>query len=500
MVGYKLFTPAPSRRPDMGEIALSGAVGVAGAAALGFAAALTRTRRRRGERRSALSELLPAEAWAREHARKVERIATALRERKSTRPLSLRKRAPSHEVPKADDLRRRDEKIDISDLDAILEIDEAARTCTAEAGVTFVDLVAATMRYGLVPLVVPELKTITVGGAVSGCSIESTSFRYGGFHDTCLEYEVVTAKGEILVCTPENENALVFQMIHGSFGTLGILTRLKFRLMPAKRYVNVVYEKYRALRDFQAAVNGHFVRRDVDFLDGMIHSPTEYVLSCGRFVDEAPYANRYDWLKVYYRSTRERAEDYLRTADYFFRYDRGVTNVRPRSFLGRLFFGKLLSSTTLLTIAERAPWLLRARKPSMTLDVFLPFSKVPAFLAWYEGEFGFYPLWCVPYRRVRDYEWVNPRIFDGLKDELFFDLAIYGMKQPPGKNCHRIMEKKLRELGGIKTLIDLNYYPEDEFWETWNKVNYDAVKARTDPDNVLRDLYTKTCRTARGVA
>ena len=58
---------------------------------------------------------------------------------------------------------------------------------------TFVDLVAATLRHGLVPIVVPELKTITIGGAVAGCSIESMSFRYGGFHDTCLEYEVITA-------------------------------------------------------------------------------------------------------------------------------------------------------------------------------------------------------------------------------------------------------------------------------------------------------------------
>ena len=100
-------------------------------------------------------------------------------------------------MPKGGDLRRRDDKIDISDLTSILSVDPVNRICVAESGVMFCDLVEATLRHGLVPIVVPELKTITIGGAVSGCSIESMSYRYGGFHDTCLEYEVITATGEV---------------------------------------------------------------------------------------------------------------------------------------------------------------------------------------------------------------------------------------------------------------------------------------------------------------
>lgn len=98
------------------------------------------------------------------------------------------------------------------------------------------------MKYGLVPIIVPELKTITIGGAVSGCSIESMSYKYGGFHDSCLEYEVVTATGEVLVCARDNENSLIFQMMHGTFGTLGIITKIKFKLIPAKPFVKVNYK------------------------------------------------------------------------------------------------------------------------------------------------------------------------------------------------------------------------------------------------------------------
>jgi hypothetical protein len=73
------------------------------------------------------------------------------------------------------------------------------------------------------------------------------------------------------------------------------------------------------------------------------------------------------------------------------------------------------------------------------------------------------------------------------------------MKQPADKNVHKLIEDKLRELGGIKTLISHNYYSREEFWQTWNKPNYDKVKSITDPHNVFRDLYTKTCQAAMGI-
>jgi FAD/FMN-containing dehydrogenase len=44
----------------------------------------------------------------------------------------------------------------------------------------------------------PRHETFTVGGAVAGCSLESMSFRRGGFHDTCLAYEVITGDGDVL--------------------------------------------------------------------------------------------------------------------------------------------------------------------------------------------------------------------------------------------------------------------------------------------------------------
>jgi hypothetical protein len=433
------------------------------------------------------------------HEQKIERIAGQLRERKSARPVSFKKRAVSHEVPRPSDKRYSDEKIDLSDLDEILHIDTEKRICIAEPGVTFLDLVTATMKYGLVPIIVPELKTITIGGAVAGCSIESMSYKYGGFHDTCLEYEIISAKGEVLTCTPQNENSLLFQMVHGTFGTLGIISRLKFKLIPAKPFVKVTYEKYDDIEDYISAIWRHYKNEDVDFLDGIIHSPTECVLSAADFVDQAPYTHHYDWMRIYYLSTKKRKEDYLKTPDYYFRYDKGVTNVYPKSFFGRLLFGKIINSTRVLGFVEKFRRLIPSDKIPVTVDLFIPYSKVGLFLEWYKEEVNHFPLWCVPYKLVREYEWVSTDLLNRIKDKLILDLAIYGMKKKGDKNYYKIIEDELMRIGGIKTLISNNYYSESDFWKIWNKENYDKVKSTTDPNNIFRDLYTKTCRTAMGI-
>jgi FAD/FMN-containing dehydrogenase len=433
------------------------------------------------------------------HEEKVSRIAKQLKERKGTMPLTLKKKSVSHQVPKPGDKKFTDEKLDISDLDEIIKIDVENRICIAEPGVTFAKLVDATVQYGLAPVVVPELRTITIGGAVAGCSIESMSYKFGGFHDNCLEYEVLTAKGDVLICTPDNENQLVFQMVHGTFGTLGIITQLKFRLIPIKPFVKVTYEKFRSLEAYKEAIWAHYIKRDVDFMDGLIHSPEEYVLSTGNFVDKAPYTHRYDWMRIYYLSTSKRKEDYLKTPDYFFRYNKGVTNVIPKSFIGRLLFGKLTNSNNTLKVANAFAKVFPSIVFPITIDTFIPFSRMEEFMAWYKKEVNHFPLWCVPYKIVRQYEWISDEFLNNVTDELFLDIALYGMRRKDAEHYYRIIEKKLIELGAIKTLISVNLYSEEEFWKIWNKNNFDLVKGKTDPDNIFRGLYEKTCRASRGL-
>jgi len=97
---------------------------------------------------------------------------------------------------------------------------------------TFEDFTDATLSMGLRPPVVPELKTITVGGAVSGVGIEASSFRYGLVHEMVEEMEVLCGDGTIRICRRDNENADLFHAMPNSYGTLGYILRLRVKLLP----------------------------------------------------------------------------------------------------------------------------------------------------------------------------------------------------------------------------------------------------------------------------
>lgn len=430
------------------------------------------------------------------HKEKVERIARRLKERKSKKPVSLKKKAVSHQVPKPQDKKYSDEKIDISNLNEILSIDAEKKICIAEPGVTFFDLVKATLKQNLIPMTVPEHKAITIGGAVAGCSIESMSYKYGGFHDSCIEYEIITAKGDVLICSPEKDN-LIFQMMHGTFGTLGIISKITFKLIPAKKFIRMINEKYETLEDYKSAISNHIRLNDIDFMDGIIYSEKEYVLCIGNFTDNAPYTNNYNWTKVYYISTKKRKEDYIKTIDYFFRYDNGTTIPNQKTFLGRLLLGKFCGSTTILNLANRFHKLISPKKIPVIVDLFIPFSKMNDFMDWYRNEINFFPLWMVPYKQPHLYEWIEPSFLEN-PDELVLDIAIYGLKKSEDKDYYRIIEEELMKIRGLKTLISNNFYSEDEFWKVWNKKNYYKIKKITDPDNIFRDLYEKICKSSMG--
>ena len=64
------------------------------------------------------------------------------------------------------------------------------------------DLTRACLAHGVMPAVVPQLKTITLGGAVAGVGIESSSHRHGLVHDTMLELDVLLGDGRVVSCTP----------------------------------------------------------------------------------------------------------------------------------------------------------------------------------------------------------------------------------------------------------------------------------------------------------
>jgi hypothetical protein len=130
-------------------------------------------------------------------------------------------------------------------------IDAERMTADVEGMITYEALVEETLRYGLLPAVVPQLKTITVGGAVSGLGIESSSFKYGLVHETVEAMEILTGNGDIVACSARRNPDLFFGFPN-SYGTLGYALRLTIRLVPAAPYVYLTHTRFRAPDSFFA--------------------------------------------------------------------------------------------------------------------------------------------------------------------------------------------------------------------------------------------------------
>src|SRR6201998_3779758 len=160
---------------------------------------------------------------------------------------------------------------DRSGLPDVISVDPESHTADVAGMCTYENLLAATLPYGLSPLVVPQLKTITLGGAVTGLGIESASFRNGLPHESVLEMDILTGAGELLTAS-RGQHSDLFRAFPNSYGTLGYSTRLRIALEPVAPFVTLRHVRFRSLPDMVAAMEriidtGGQGGTPVDYLD-----------------------------------------------------------------------------------------------------------------------------------------------------------------------------------------------------------------------------------------
>ncbi len=201
--------------------------------------------------------------------------------------------------------------LDTSGLTGVLGVDPETRTADVAGMCTYADLVAATLPYGLSPLVVPQLKTITLGGAVSGLGIESSSFRNGLPHESVLEMDILTGAGDLLT-TSRTQHPDLFRAFPNSYGTLGYSTRLRIELESVAPFVALRHVRFRSLPDLVAAMEriidtGGQGGTPVDYLDGVVFSADESYLCVGRRTTTPGPVSDYTGRNIYYQSIRHDA-------------------------------------------------------------------------------------------------------------------------------------------------------------------------------------------------
>ena len=118
----------------------------------------------------------------------------------------------------------------------VLEVDTRNMTATLEPGVLLMEFPAALEGTGLFYPPDPGEKTATMGGNVMTNAGGMRAVRYGVTRDYVLGMQVVLADGSILELGGKNVKTSsgysLLDLMIGSEGTLGFLTRLTVRLVP----------------------------------------------------------------------------------------------------------------------------------------------------------------------------------------------------------------------------------------------------------------------------
>ncbi len=424
--------------------------------------------------------------------------------------------------------------LDVSGLTGVIAVDTGAGTADVQGMCTYEDLVDVTLPRGFIPYVVPQLRTITLGGAVTGLGIESTSFRNGLPHESVLEMDVLTGSGELVTTRPGDA---LFDAFPNSYGSLGYATRIRIRLERVPGHADLRHVRFDDLDALAKAVAVVVEQREwdgtrVDGVDGVVFAPGEAYLTLARWsanpdssaiasgaTPEPPQTNRvsdYTGMQPYFRSIQERATDRLTMHDYLWRWDTDwfwcsgafglhdprVRRLWPRRWRRSDVYHRLVGLENRYGVVARID---RARgrpaRERVIQDIEVPVDRLAEFLVWFEEHVGMRPVWLCPLR-LHDPDgpgtaraWPSYPLTPGTT---YVNVGFWGtVPIAPGAadgDVNRAVEAKVTELGGHKSLYSDAYYDQETFNRLYGVDNLQRVRQQTDPDHRLTGLYEKAVK------
>jgi delta24-sterol reductase len=389
--------------------------------------------------------------------------------------------------------------IDTSELKSILDIRPSKKRITVEPNVSMAELLDATLAFNLIPKVVPEFPQITVGGAVMGGAAESSAIKYGGFHESCTEYEVVLGNGILVTASPTN-NPELFRELACSYGTLGILTSVTLELIDAKPFVTLTMETTQTMPDLSKVSSNN-----IDFYEAIVFSEDLAVSITGALSERNSlpikrFSRRRDeWFSEVVHSIAKSgsaAAFQIPVRDYLFRYDRGAFWMAKYAFkflhvpynrLSRFICSPFCSTQYLYGKLHAA----NISQRYVIQDMCLPQKNVEPLISFCARTANIYPIWLLP---IRNKEAVQP-IFSPLTS-IRGNACNVGMWGEVPKNqdfeeLNRAIEAKLTSLSGRKTLYAHAYYTEVEFRSLYDFRQYARLRKKYHAAPALASIEEK---------
>ena len=310
----------------------------------------------------------------------------------------------------------------VNPFDDIIEINTKTKTVHVGAMIEIGKLMNYLYPLGYALPVVPEFKSLTVGGLiVGGGGISSSSANNGYFHLHCIEYTVVLGNGEIIKVSKE-KHAELFSALPLSYGTLGTIVDVKMSIIKIKPNVLLEFECLTSEKEVERVVTRS---KDYDFMEGIMYSKDRIVMIKGIFVDKLvyPVIDNTMWYDEYYYqyintySKEGKKQCSMNGLEYYFRHDRGAYWI-GKSLIGDDVIGRTinpfinhasdkhnLSHTILRQLFDYNKIIME--------DVMIPSSLVSNVVSAIDSTYTIYPLWLCPCRMQHE-------------DAFYINIGIYG--------------------------------------------------------------------------
>jgi len=144
--------------------------------------------------------------------------------------------------------------IDYSRLNRMISFDAATGVLECEAGVSLAEILEAFVPRGFFLPVLPGTKFVTVGGAIANDIHGKNHHRDGTFSQFLDSFELLTAAGDVLTCSPES-NPDVFWATAGGIGLTGLILTARIRLQRVESaYMAVDYFRAHNIDEALAAM------------------------------------------------------------------------------------------------------------------------------------------------------------------------------------------------------------------------------------------------------
>ncbi len=449
-----------------------------------------------------------------DYNKKIEKISNVLKT--NDRLVTTNRKGHNHRDL---NFKKNQKRIDTNSLDNVLSITENHIDC--ESAVNVGKINRLTIEKDKIVPSLPEGDNFTVGGCLGGIALGSNSYSNGFFNNNVIDFDIVLGNGEIIRDVSENNNPDLYYGVGGTYGTVGIITRVKLKLIPCMPYVKVDYLHHNSFDGFYSNFRQIINDSKDDFVEAFVNNRNDFTIVVANYLEDVDsgeilVTRDKDMFKqrdmcLYAQIAQKKESNYLRLVDYLERYSYsafwGHYLYTPRKIRDFVYAGliyatipkKLLKSDELninkyFTATSHIVGDYTRDEYVLATDIGVPLSKLKEALDLVDNMTKTYPLWICPsidhYHPDKIFCTRKPEM---CKDNIILDLGIYGIKNTriPSRKVNKVFERFSFSHGVFKGFFSTCYFDYNDFWNHFDKEKYEKLRKKYHADGKFMDVYDK---------